>query len=513
MRNGLPASSDEARLRLKDDYEFYARNCLRIRTKSGSIGPLLFNRAQRFVHERLEAQRAEKGRVRALILKGRQQGCSTYVGGRFYHRATHNSGLRVFILTHEDPATQNLFEMVNRYHEHCPGTVKPSTGAANAKELFFDKLDSGYKVGTAGTKGVGRSSTVQLFHGSEVAFWPNAEAHAAGVLQAVPDIDGTEVILESTANGIGNFFHQKWSDAERGVGEFIPIFVPWYWQDEYRKDVPADFQPDEEEVEYQALYKLDNAQLAWRRNKIAELKDPSLFKQEYPATAAEAFQMSGHDSYIPPALIARARKHVAVASGPLVIGYDPAWMGDDRHSMAWRQGRRVLEVQSRAKLNTMEGAGWAKQVIDRDKPARFFIDVGGVGAGIYDRLLEMGYGNVVRAVNFGSAPLEPPRVDRDGRQSGGALNRRAEMWMKSKEWLEDSAGVQIPDSDSLQADACGPTYKYDSLTRLQIEKKEDMRRRGVPSPDEWDAVILTFAEPVAAMNASALPKPNTKWIV
>ena len=59
--------------------------------------------------------------------------------------------------------------------------------------------------------------------------------------------------------------------------------------------------------------------------------------------------------------------------------------------------------------------------------------------------------------------------------------------------------MQIPDSDSLQADACGPSYKYDSLTRLQIEKKEDMRRRGVPSPDEWDAVALTFAEPVNVM--------------
>ncbi len=68
--------------------------------------------------------------------------------------------------------------------------------------------------------------------------------------------------------------------------------------------------------------------------------------------------------------------------------------------------------------------------------------------------------------------------------------------MKSKEWLADVAGVQIPDSDSLQADACGPGYKYDSHTRLQLESKDAMRARGVPSPDEWDAVALTFAEPV-----------------
>ena len=78
------------------------------------------------------------------------------------------------------------------------------------------------------------------------------------------------------------------------------------------------------------------------------------------------------------------------------------------------------------------------------------------------------------------------------------MNRRAEMWMKSKEWLEDVAGVQIPDSDSLQADACGPACKYDSHTRLQLEGKDQMRARGVPSPDEWDAVALTFAEPVSS---------------
>lgn len=485
------------RRRLRDDLEHYAGKCLKIRTKAGTIAPLKFNKAQRYIHSQLEEQKASTGRVRALILKGRQQGCSTYVGGRFYHRASHGRGLRTFILTHEDAATQNLFEMVNRYHEHCPALVKPSTGAANAKELNFDVLDSGYKIGTAGTKGVGRSSTLQLFHGSEVAFWPHAETHAAGVLQALPDEPGTESILESTANGIGNFFHQKWRDAEAGISDYIAIFVPWYWQDEYRKPVPSGFQLSDEEQDYADLYDLDLQQMAWRRAKITELKDPDLFKQEYPATAAEAFQMSGHDSYIPAALVAKARKHVAKPSGPLVIGFDPAWMGGDRHSMAFRQGRCLLKIDSRVKLNTMQSAGWLKQVIDKEKPRRVFVDVGGVGAGVYDRIIEWGlpYSNIVVPVNFGSSPLEPAPDE-----IGGPLNRRAEMWMKSKQWLEDPAGVSIPDSDSLQADACGPSYKYDSHTRLQLESKAEMRKRDALSPDEWDAVALTFAEPVVDEN-------------
>lgn len=494
----LTARERTIRVRLRDDLEHYAGKCLKIRTKAGNISPLRFNKAQRYIHQRLEEQRKQTGKVRALILKGRQQGCSTYVGGRFYHHTTHGRGLRTFILTHEDPATQNLFEMVNRYHEHCPTLVKPSTGAANAKELNFDILDSGYKVGTAGTKGVGRSSTLQLFHGSEVAFWPHAETHAAGVLQAIADAAGTEVILESTANGVGNFFHKKWREAETGQSEFIAIFVPWFWQDEYRKAVPPGFTLDDEEYEYAELYDLDDEQMAWRRSKISDLGDPVLFKQEYPATAAEAFQMSGHDSYIPAHLVAKARKSEHKPIGPLVIGFDPAWMGGDRHSMAFRKGRRLLKIESRVKLNTMESAGWLKQVIDRDKPRRVFMDVGGVGAGVYDRMMEWGrpYTGIVVPVNFGSSPLEPAPMDDDGRPNGGPLNRRAEMWMRSREWLEDPAGVQIPDSDSLQADACGPSYKYDSHTRLQLESKEQMRKRDALSPDEWDAVALTFAEPV-----------------
>src|SRR5258705_255800 len=381
--------------RLATDYAYFAPECLKIRAKAGSITPFCFNRAQLFIHARLEEQRAATGRVRALILKGRQQGCSTYVGGRFYHRAIHGRGLRVFILTHEDPATQNLFDMVDRFHAHCPAEIRPVTGHANAKELSFDTLDS-------------------------------------------------------------------------------------------------------EEPEYRRLYGLDLAQMAWRRARIGELRDPALFKQEYPATAAEAFQMSGHDSFIPPALVARARKAVCAPSGPLVIGFDPAWKGGDRHALARRRGRQVIDVESRVGLDTMQSAGWMKQVIEREKPRRVFVDVGGVGAGVYDRLCEMGFGEIVRPVNFGSSPMEPPPLDAHGQPSGGPGNRRAEMWMKSKAWLEDPAGAQIPDRDSLQADARGPSYSYDSHPRLILESKDKMRQRGVPSPDEWDAVALTFAEPVAS---------------
>lgn len=488
-------AAEQIKRQAQTDYELFAREFLRIRTKSGAIVPLVFNRAQRHIHERLEEQKAKTGKVRAMILKGRQQGCSTYIGGRFYHRCSRNGGLRTFILTHEDQATQNLFEMVCRFHENLPKKMRPSTGIANAKELVFDQLDSGYKIGTAYTTGVGRSSTLQLFHGSEVAHWRNADIHAAGVLQAIPHEPGTEAVLESTAAGVGNWYHRKWTEAEAGHNEYITIFTPWFWSDEYAVPVGPDFTLDVEEREHAEMYGLSNEQMAWRRSKLIELGDPLLFKQEYPTTAAEAFQMSGHDSFISPLLIARARASTPQPSGPLVIGVDPAWTGKARTAIAFRRGRCVEKVLTRTGLDTMATAGWVAKIIKDDSPARVFIDVGGVGAGVVDRLNEQGFS--IRAVNFGSAPMEPAATDPKGKPDGGPANRRAEMWMRSKAWLEDPAGVNIPDNDELQADACGPGYRYDSSTRLLLERKEDMRKRGVPSPDTWDAVALTFAEPVS----------------
>jgi hypothetical protein len=294
---GISPKALEVRRRLRDDFEFYAPRCLTIRTKSGEKKPFQLNSAQRYLHQRLEQQRKEKGLVRALQLKGRQQGVSTYAEGRFFWRVTHSRGVRAFILTHEQEATHNLFGMVQRYYDHCPPMLKPSIRASNAKELSFDRLDSEYKLGTAGTKGVGRSSTIQFFHGSEVAFWPHAETHLAGVLQAVPNEPGTEVLLESTANGVGGVFYELWQEASQSAGRYEAIFLPWFWQAEYRLPVSGEFERSAEEDELARLYQLDDAQLLWRREKIRELKSADLFRQEYPCTPEEAFIFSGRGAF------------------------------------------------------------------------------------------------------------------------------------------------------------------------------------------------------------------------
>ncbi len=493
---GLSAAAKHKRLR--DDFDFYARNCLKIRTKHEGMKPLLLNDAQRYIHSRLESQIKATGRVRAILLKGRQQGASTYVEGRFVWRTTHKKGVRAFILTHDGESTNALFEMTQRYYENLPIFVKPSIEKSNAKELKFDKLDSGYKIGTAGNKAVGRGQTIQYFHGSEVAFWMNASEHTKGIMQAIPDAAGTEVIFESTANGVGNFFHEQWKLAESGQSEFEAIFVPWFWQSEYAKTVPEDFAIQPEEEKLKEFYHLTDEQIFWRRIKIAELTTDGAdgeksFKQEYPMNAAEAFQVSGSDGLINAASCMAARNNKENGSGPLVVGVDPS-RGGDRFAIVRRQGRKMYGMESYSgeqcdKLG--KNVAICKRVLDTvcdvagKKPDMMFVDFGS-GADIVDRLHELGYENV-KAVHFGSTPLDPVKYK----------NKRNEIWGGMAEWLNDeNMPPEIPDNDEMQADLCASPYNRDSNDRKVLWAKDKIKSEYGFSPDYGDAAALTFTEPV-----------------
>jgi hypothetical protein len=402
------------------------------------------------------------------------------------------------IVGHERSASRNLFQIVRRFHDHLPEDIKPSTGVSNQEELIFDKLDSGYLVSVATNEGAGRSATAQLLHASEAAFWVDLPLQMASLMQTVPDMPRTEVILESTANSY-NDFHSLWRKAQAGESEFMPVFLPWSMDPSYRKELPADFKMDPDEEKLVELHNLDAEQICWRRNKISQLGSADLFPQEYPATPEEAFVSSSFDSFIPATLVLKARRLKSEPYGQLIIGVDPAGKGADRTSIAWRQGRCITKVESRKGLDTMEVTGWVAKIISEQKPALVNIDVGGLGVGVFDRLIEQGHSrHVVRAVNFGGKPIELPPLGEDAKPAGGPANRRAEMWGNLKKALESEAGLSLPDSDSLQADMVGPGYKFNSSGQLLLESKEDMRRRGVPSPDEADAVALCFSEPDGA---------------
>ena len=149
--------------------------------------------------------------------------------------------------------------------------------------------------------------------------------------------------------------------AASGGGEGVStIFVPWFWQPEYRKfGLSISALKKGKMVE---LFGLDDEQLAFRRSKIAELSADGgdglfAFKQEYPMTAQEAFQVSGGDSLIRPELVVQARQNKVLAFGPLIVGVDPARFGDDRTAIIRRKGRSAYDLMTYEKTSTMEVAG------------------------------------------------------------------------------------------------------------------------------------------------------------
>jgi hypothetical protein len=126
-----------------------------------------------------------------------------------------------------------------------------------------------------------------------------------------------------------------------------------------------------------------------------------------------------------------------------------------------------------------------------------FIDVGNMGSGIVDRLKELGHADIVVGVNSASSALDSEKY----------ANKRAEMWGMLYEWLLDYP-CKIPDDDELHADLCGIKAKNDSKSRVLMERKEDMAKRRIRSPDLADALCLTFAAPESAIIAAQESQTN-----
>ena len=295
----VPQDLIKVRKRLHDDLDFYSRWALRIRTKEGAIEPFNLNAVQRRFHKEVEDQRNRTGRVRKIILKGRQQGLSTYVSGRLYWRLSQSTAKKGLVVAHKADSTRTLFDMYQRYHGACPPMLKPSTKFSSRKELVFDKLDTGIVVATAGGDGIARSETLTHAHLSELAFWPSATAedNFNALDQTIPNAADTEVFIESTACGF-NLFKTLWDAAVRGESDYEPFFAAWFETPEYREPVAEAFERTMEEQDLVDRYKLDDGQLLWRRKKIAKT-GRQLFMQEYPCTPEEAFIASGRPVFNP----------------------------------------------------------------------------------------------------------------------------------------------------------------------------------------------------------------------
>jgi hypothetical protein len=282
----------------KGDFELFAKEQLKILPKDSSKGfqSFEFNEAQRIVNEALEKQLKETGRVRAIILKARQMGLSTYTTGRVFWKSYFNAYNKSVVMAHDAATSDALFGMSRNIIYNMSDTFRPMLKKSNAKEIMFEHNDSGYRLYTAGAPEAGRGTTPTIAHLSEVAFWGHDEKILAGLFQGISQSEGTEVILESTANGVGNSFHRLWQGAVKGENDYIAIFVPWYLMTEYQRKVPEGFEKTTEEEVLVTRYNLSDDQLYWRRLKIAEGGE-NKFRQEYPATPEEAFIVSGSNVF------------------------------------------------------------------------------------------------------------------------------------------------------------------------------------------------------------------------
>jgi hypothetical protein len=314
--------------RLREDFPFYAANCLKIVDKSARLVPFLLNDPQRELDEKLEAQRAAGMPQRAIILKSRQVGFSTKAQGKMIHKCTLRAHRRGLVVAQDRPTGAKLWAIGERMYVNLPSdighgiSVKPplvsrERGKSMAWGLdsralrgagAFD-LDSSLVVDTANEIEAGRGGTYTDVHLSEVAFWPHPQKMTS-ILSGVPDDIDTMVLLESTANSM-NFFKTWWDRAEQGDSEYLAFFVGW-WRDPtcfrpfFSEEDKAEFMGEigtgpwgEEEPHLIEQFGCTPEQLHWRRKAIVDRcqSNIDIFHQEYPSSAEEAFILSGEHRF------------------------------------------------------------------------------------------------------------------------------------------------------------------------------------------------------------------------
>lgn len=262
--------------------------------------------------------------ISLLILKGRQQGFTTLVTAYQLSCSILNRNFQGFTLADKSDNSEAIFQNKAKYpYSQLPDTLKPTEKFNNRKQLLFEKINSSWAVDTA-TKDVGRSRTVNFFHGSECAFWKDGIASIQAALGEAFTKNCIK-IYESTAKGYNDY--QKMWDS----GVHINCFFEWWKTKEYRIIIPTEEMKEEfiKNINSKTDWiftrlkwlkddkKLDLEQLYWYYKKYEGYIDKELIKQEYPCTPREAFLLSGANVFDTEKLL----KRIDELKKPLKIGY------------------------------------------------------------------------------------------------------------------------------------------------------------------------------------------------
>ncbi len=209
------------------------------------------------------------------------------------------------------------------------------------------------------------------------------------------------------------------------------------------------------------------------------------------------FPRVGSNQFIPSDAVADARKYKAqgYTSLPKILSVDVARFGDDQTVIGWRQGRKSVILGKYRGLDTVQVAERVIEFIEKEKPDATVVDGDGLGAGVVDQIRHRGFGH--KLFEFHGAQR--------AKDAAKYFNRRAEVWGLMRDWLR--AGAEIPDDPELEVDLVGPEYLYSRQQQIQLEKKQDMKSRGLASPDCGDMLAMSFAEKVAARR----PQPKRRY--
>lgn len=310
MASPLPKNLDLKRC--LTDYPYYASKLLKIKDKDSQLVPLNLWEPQRKLQRVVDTLHKRNLPVRIIELKARQEGMSTDAEGRLFHAAHMNEHINARVIAHEEESGVEIFNICKLFYEELPVPLQPMLRHESKKVLNFENpnaksratdpgLRSRIQVLTAGKKSVARGMTIHRLHCSELGSWPFAEFVIPALMPTIPKTSNSLIIFESTAKGVGNFFHKEWIRAKDGLSNFYPFFLAWFDLDKYTREfnnlndrVAFLDHLSDEEAELRRVYNLTPEQLLWRRLEIKDLGgDVEQFRQEYPANDTEAFLVSG----------------------------------------------------------------------------------------------------------------------------------------------------------------------------------------------------------------------------
>ena len=292
---------------------FFLESLVEITDKDRQTVPFILNPSQcRYYNSRS---------LRDIILKPRQLGFSTEIMGLFLHDTMFVPNTVSVIVAHTDKDASDLFERARFMFNSIPNTFKPNVGRSNVRELFFDKVNSRFFIGSAEAKHFGISKTINNLHITEASHPYYKEDFLIGIMESVPR--SGRIVLESTARGEGNIYHIYYMDAKEKHNEFKVHYYRWFEHSEYQIDLlPGErLNLDEEERELIKKFRLTMSQIKWRREKKGRLGKK--FIQEYPELEDDdAFIKSGSPVFDGDWL--KARDNQLLEQNPQEI-----WLGGD----------------------------------------------------------------------------------------------------------------------------------------------------------------------------------------